>query len=58
MDDWEDDRLVRKVSRVVILLIMLMMLREAIIQKIPKFYEIISQTGRGVQSDFISLIQK
>jgi len=33
-------------------------LREAIIQKIPEFYEIISQTGRGGQSDFISLIQK
>ena len=33
-------------------------LREAIVQKIPEFYEIISQTGRGGQSDFISLIQK
>ena len=32
--------------------------REAIVQKIPEFYEIISQTGRGGQSDFISLIQK
>ena len=33
-------------------------LREAIVQKILEFYEIISQTGRGGQSDFISLIQK
>ena len=33
-------------------------IREAIVQKIPEFYEIISQTGRGGQSDFISLIQK
>ena len=33
-------------------------LREAIVQKIPEFYEIISQTGRGGQSNFISLIQK
>ena len=32
--------------------------REAIVQKIPEFYEIISQTGRGGQSDFIPLIQK
>ena len=32
--------------------------REAIVQKIPEFNEIISQTGRGGQSDFISLIQK
>ena len=31
---------------------------EAIVKKIPEFYEIISQTGRGGQSDFISLIQK
>ena len=36
----------------------LTLLREAILQKIPEFYEIISQTGRGGQSDFISLIQK
>ena len=34
------------------------MFREAILQKIPFFYEILSQTGRGGQSDFISLIQK
>ena len=33
-------------------------LREAILQKIPFFYEILSQTGRGGQPDFISLIQK
>ena len=33
-------------------------LREAIFQKITEFYEIISQTGGGDQSDFISLIQK
>ena len=32
--------------------------REAIVKKNPEFYEIISQTGRGGQSDFISLIQK
>ena len=32
--------------------------REAIVQKIPEFYEMISQTGQGGQSDFISLIQK
>ena len=31
--------------------------REAIVQKITEFYEIISQTGGGL-SDFISLIQK
>ena len=37
---------------------MLIILREAIVQKIPFFYEILSQTGRGGQSDFISLIQK
>ena len=36
----------------------LLNVREAIVQKIPEFYEIISQTGRGGQSDFISLIQK
>ena len=33
-------------------------IREAILQKIPFFYEILSQTGRGGQPDFISLIQK
>ena len=33
-------------------------LREAIVQKIPEFYEIFSQTGGGGQPDFISLIQK
>ena len=32
--------------------------REAIVQKILEFYERISQTGRGGQSDFISFIQK
>ena len=33
-------------------------LREAIVPKIPEFYEIFSQTGGGVgQPDFISLIQ-
>ena len=37
---------------------MLTIIREAILQKIPEFYEIISQTGRGGQSNFISLIQK
>ena len=36
----------------------LTVLREAILQKIPFFYEILSQTGRGGQPDFISLIQK
>ena len=36
----------------------IIMIREAIVKKIPEFYEIISQTGRGGQSDFISLIQK
>ena len=38
--------------------IFLVPVREAIVQKIPEFYEIISQTGQGGQSDFISLIQK
>ena len=33
-------------------------LREAILQKIPEFYEIILQAGGGGQPDFISLIQK
>ena len=33
-------------------------LREAILQKIPFFYEILSQTGGAGQPDFISLIQK
>ena len=32
-------------------------LREAILKKIPEFYEFFSQKGGG-QSDFISLIQK
>jgi len=33
-------------------------IREAIVQKIPFFYEILSQTGGAGQPDFISLIQK
>ena len=32
--------------------------REAILQKIPEFYEIFSQTGGVGLSDFIYLIQK
>ena len=40
-------------------LVLGMQLREAILQKIPFFYEILSQTGGGVGlPDFISLIQK
>ena len=36
----------------------LIIIREAIVQKIPFFYEILSQTGGRGQPDFISLIQK
>ena len=35
----------------------IIMLREAIVQKIPEFYDLFSQSGGG-QPDFISLIQK
>ena len=37
---------------------LVILLREAILQRIPEFYEIFLQTGGWGQPDFISLIQK
>ena len=45
MDDWEDDRLGRKVSRVVILLLMLMMLRYIVGSSLPRPGEYCAQTS-------------
>ena len=45
MDDWEDDRLGRKVSRVVILLLMLMMLRYIVGSSLPRPGEYCARTA-------------